>query len=83
MRELLRGPVNLGSGEDADFARLHGDGVKNKQKEDNGTRGSRVVTARRINTRTARPCQDRLVSVRSAGASSAWFGGFGFAVPAV
>ena len=30
MREMLRGPVNLGPGEDADFARLHGDGAKNK-----------------------------------------------------
>ena len=29
MREMLRGPVNLGPGEDADFARLHGDETKN------------------------------------------------------
>ena len=27
MREILRGPINLGSDEDADFARLHGDGA--------------------------------------------------------
>ena len=30
MREILRGPVDLGPGEDADFARLHGDGASNK-----------------------------------------------------
>ena len=31
MREILRWPVNLGSDEDTDFARLHGDGAKNKE----------------------------------------------------
>ena len=31
MREILRGPANLGSGEDADFARLHGDGANNQE----------------------------------------------------
>ena len=30
MRKILRGPVDLGSGEDADFARLHGDRAKNQ-----------------------------------------------------
>ena len=30
MREILRRPVDLGPGEDADFARLHGDGASNK-----------------------------------------------------
>ena len=29
MHEILRGPVNLGSDEDTDFARLHGDGANN------------------------------------------------------
>ena len=35
MREMLRGPVNLGSGEDADFARLHGDGANNNNNNNN------------------------------------------------
>ena len=37
MREILRGPVNLGSGEDADFARLHGDGAKNNNNTNRNT----------------------------------------------